>query len=339
MLHIGMDLSRMRVDGCVVDDRSEVMDRFRVSNDQGALESLPERYGTDVRAVVESMNGARFVFDTLTPLGWDVQIADAVLVKAMAPLTAKTDRIDAQVLADLSVRDLIPSIWIPPLRVRQGRERSRFRVSLVHHRVQLKNRIHATLITFGKHYTMSDLFGVNGREVLESWELPAPWGAHITVNLDLIDHFDRVIADHDKVIARYANDDPATRLLMTAPGIGTVLGYTISNEIGDIGRFATPQKLVSYTGLAPSVYHSANIDRRGPITRRGPKHLRWALIEATTHAQRHLAFRARHQRLKSKRNAKIARVDTARRLATAIWWMLTKREPFAPQGAGPLLTA
>ncbi len=48
-----------------------------------------------------------------------------------------------------------------------------------------------------------------------------------------------------------------TPLLMTAPGIGWVLGHTIGAEIGDIERFASPKKLVGYTALCPRVIQSA----------------------------------------------------------------------------------
>ena len=101
-----------------------------------------------MRAVIESMTGARFVHDQLELAGWDVEIADAVKVKGLAPLTCKTDRIEhARVLAELSWRDLIPAIWMPPPAVCGERELARFRMHLVKHRTALKNRIHATLLT------------------------------------------------------------------------------------------------------------------------------------------------------------------------------------------------
>ena len=84
--------------------------------------------------VIESMTGARFVHDTLESLGWAVEIADAAKVKGLAPLAAKTDRIDARVLALLSQRDLVPAIWLPDPRVREERELARFRLHLVKHR-------------------------------------------------------------------------------------------------------------------------------------------------------------------------------------------------------------
>jgi transposase len=59
------------------------------------------------------MTGARFVHDQLELRGWDVEIADAAKVKGIAPLVAKTDRIDARVLAELVRRDLVSEIWLP----------------------------------------------------------------------------------------------------------------------------------------------------------------------------------------------------------------------------------
>src|SRR3954462_1902392 len=61
------------------------------------------------------------------------------LVKGLAPLAAKTDRIDAWVLAELSRRELVPAICLPDPGVRAERERARWRLHLVRHRTALKN--------------------------------------------------------------------------------------------------------------------------------------------------------------------------------------------------------
>jgi transposase len=122
-----------------------------------------------------------------------------------------------------------------------------------------------------------------------------------------------------------------------------VLAYTIAAEIGDIARFGSPRKLAGYSGLCPRVYQSGESDRRGPLTKNGPRYLRWALIEATTHASRHPAYHDRYQRTKRRlgkqRGPKVAQVDLARRLAEAIWHMLTRDRPFAPAGATAPMTA
>jgi transposase len=110
MLHAGLDLSRRRLDVCLLSELGEVVDEIVAPPDADGLRYLTGKVargdGEPVRGVIESMTGARFVHDTLERLGWDVLIADAQKVKGLAPLACKTDRIDARVLAVLSHRDL-----------------------------------------------------------------------------------------------------------------------------------------------------------------------------------------------------------------------------------------
>jgi transposase len=173
MLHAGLDLSRRRLDVCLLSSNGESVAEFATPADADGLRALAGRVrGQRVRAVIESMNGARFVHDTLEEAGWEVLLADAKKVKGLAPLACKTDRIDARVLAELSWRDLVPAIWLPDPAIRRERELARFRLHLVRHRTTLKNRIHATLITFGHPCPVSDLFGLAGRELLDRWRSP-----------------------------------------------------------------------------------------------------------------------------------------------------------------------
>ena len=337
MLYAGMDLSRQRLDVHVLDEAGRTVEVTAVRPDSDALRTLASviaRHGQPVTGVIESMNGARFVHDTLERAGWDVEIADALKVKGLAPLAAKTDRIDARVLAELARRDLVPAIWLPDPDTREARERARFRLHLVRHRTALKNRIHATLIAFGHPLPVTDLFGTAGRELLERLDIPEPWATTLDTSLAHVDALERDIAACEAELRRRGADHPDIGLLMTIPGIAWVLGYTIAAEIGDITRFASPKKLVGYTGLCPYVHQSGGRDDRGPLAKNGPKYLRWALIEAATHAARHPAYQQRYERNKKRlgrqRGSKVARVDVARQLATAIWHMLTKREPFRP---------
>ena len=98
MLHAGLDLSRRRLDVCLVDDAGEMVEHSAAPPDADGLRQLVRRLqGVRVRAVIESMTGARFVHDTLEELGWEVLVADAQKVKGLAPLACKTDKIDARV--------------------------------------------------------------------------------------------------------------------------------------------------------------------------------------------------------------------------------------------------
>ena len=133
---------------------------------------------------------------------------------------------------------------------------------------------------------------------------------------------------------------------MSAPGIGWVTGFTIASEIGEITRFSSPVKLTGYTGLCPRVSQFGEVDRRGPISKHGPRYLRWGLMEAAIHASAHPLYTQRYQRTKRRlgrqRGAKVAQIELARKLTEAIWYMLTRNQPFmpfAPEGAISRLTA
>jgi len=337
MLYAGLDLSRQRLDVHVLDEDGRPVEVTAVRPDTDALRTLVAtvgRHGQEVTAAIESMNGARFVHDTLELAGWDVEIADAIKVKGLAPLAAKTDKIDARVLAELARRDLVPAIWLPDPAVRAERERARFRLHLVRHRTALKNRIHATLIAFGHPVPVSDLFGVAGRELLASLAIPEPWATTLERSLRFVDELDAQIDECEAELRAMGADHPYVELLRTVPGIGWVLGYTIASEVGDIGRFASLKKLTGYTGLCPIVRQSGGRDDRGPLAKNEPKYLRWALIEAATHAARHAQYADRYERTKKRlgrqRGSKVALVEIARELSTATWHMLTKNEPFAP---------
>ena len=347
MLHAGLDLSRRKIDICLLSESGEPVDELVVAPDADALRTLARRidevYREPVCAVIESMTGARLVHDTLEQEGWDVEIADAQKVKGLAPLACKTDKIDSRVLAVLSQRDLVPAIWLPDPRIREERELARFRLHLVKHKSALKNRVHSTLINFGKPCPVSDLFGVEGRQLLARLQVPEPWRGNVSASVELIDDLEGQIAAINRKLREGHADHPYIPLLMSAPGIGWVLAFTIAAEIGQVERFASPARLAGYTGLCPRVNQSGDKDRRGPLTKHGPTYLRWALLEATMHALKHPAYAERYQRNKRRlgkqRGAKVAQVDIARRLSHAIWHMLSRNQEFAPRGAAFRLAA
>ena len=348
MLHAGLDLSRRRLDYCLLDEDGERVEVGAASPDAGGLDGfarrVERRHGpVEVRAAIESMTGARFVHDSLERCGWEVAVADAIKVKGLAPLACKTDRIDAWVLAELCRRDLVPAIWLPDFQVRRERERARWRLHLVKHRSALKQRVHSALMTFGHACPVSDLFGAAGRRLLERLQFPDPWRSDVLAAVCLIDELDRQIAGIERELKQLGADHRYVGLLQSVPGIAWVLGYTIAAEIGDITRFPSPTKLAGYTGLCPKVRQSGSMDRRGHLAKNGPKYLRWALLEAATNAVKHPIYRDRYratkQRLGRQRGAKVAQIDIARRLTESIWHMLTRNQRFAPAGAARPLAA
>src|SRR5207247_3207875 len=211
MLYAGLDLSRKRLDYCLLGEGGESVEVGAAPPDGDGLGGFARqvelRHGpVDVLAAIESMNGARFVHDTLERCGWQVEVADAVKAKGLAPLACKTDRIDAWVLAELCRRELVPAIWLPDFEVRQERERARWRLHLVKHRSQLKQRVHSALIAFGHACPVSDLFGVAGRELLAQLDFPDPWRSDLLAALALIDDLDRQIAGIERELRALGAD-------------------------------------------------------------------------------------------------------------------------------------
>jgi hypothetical protein len=113
-----LDLSRKRLDFCLPDQAGKTVEAGAALPDADGLRGLAARlarFAEPVQAAMESMNGARFVHDQLEQAGWEVEIADAVKVKRLAPLARKTDRSDARVLAELARRELMPCASASPL--------------------------------------------------------------------------------------------------------------------------------------------------------------------------------------------------------------------------------
>jgi transposase len=271
MLYVGLDLSRKRLDWQALLPAGERLAIGAVPPDADGLTKLVRRLGdAEILAAIESMSGARFVHDQLELHGWDVRIADAVKVKGLAPLACKTDKIDCGVLAELARRDLVPELWLPDPAVRGERELARFRLHLVKHRSALKNRVHAILFQHGVPSPGSDLFGAGGRALLERLRLPEPWASTLAASLALIDVLAEQVAACERELHRLGAEHRYVPLLLSCPGIGWVLAFTIASEIGDIARFPTPRKLVGYTGPCPRVDQSGERDRRGPCARTGP---------------------------------------------------------------------
>ena len=131
---------------------------------------------------------------------------------------------------------------------------------------------------------------------------------------------------------------------MTVPGVSLISAATFVAVVGDVGRFATPKKLVSYVGLDPKVRQSGEAPaRHGQISKQGSSEARHMLCEAAWVVVRTPGpLRAFYERVRARRGAQIALVATARKLCVLFWHLLTReselrlRAPFAypPQAAG-----
>src|SRR5690242_21578571 len=113
---------------------------------------------------------------------------------------------------------------------------------------------------------------------------------------------------------------------MTIPGVDMVVALAMTAAIGTIDRFDSPEKLVSYLGLNPSVRQSGpGPAYHGRITKQGRGHARGMLVEAAWAAVRAPGpLRAFFLRVRGRRGQHVAAVATARKLAVVIWHLLPR---------------
>ena len=135
--------------------------------------------------------------ERLEAAGWTVEIADARRVKALAPLAAKTDKVDARVLAELVRRDLVPALWVPSLDERALKERLLRRMHLVRLRTSAKNRAHGVLSQFGVKLPLSRLRQADALELLERRGVPEVWRRSVAEAIAVVDLLDQRLAPLD----------------------------------------------------------------------------------------------------------------------------------------------
>jgi transposase len=342
MEFVGIDWAYRRAAWCAMGKAGEIRDEGFVPADEDGLAKLVLALGPRVSACVEMMSGAVWVRDRLQAAGWEVEVADARKVKAVAPLACKTDKVDARVLAELCRRDLVPAVWVPSLSDRELRERLNRRGHLVRLRTAAKNRVFGALSQWGLRIPLRVLRAGDAMALLERRGVPEVWRRSVAEALAVIDILDARIAPLEAELRPLVRADERVQLLTTVPGIGDHLALMIAAEIGDIARFATPRKLIGYAGLAPKVKQSGQSSRTGALSKAGSRSLRWAAIEAAQCAWRptnpwnrlYLDVKGRTGKSNPAKSA------VARKVLIAAWHVLARHEPFKPSrprgGADPV---
>ena len=201
------------------------------------------------------------------------------------------------------------------------------RYQVVRHRTRIKNEVHsilyAHLIPQCPH---ADLFERRGRAWLTRQPVPDDERAAIDRHVRELDRLAKTWRVLDREIAEGAIDDPAIKRLMTITGVNLTVAAGLVAAIGDIGRFSSPQKLVSYFGLNPRVRQSGlGAAHHGRISKVGRSHARAMLVEAAWAAAKAPGpLHAFFVRIRARRGHQIAAVAVARKLTVLCWHLLTK---------------
>jgi transposase len=280
----------------------------------------------------------------------------------------KTDVADAAWIAQLVAHGLVRPSFVPPKEIRELREVTRYRKSVIQDRSREAQRLHKTLESAGIKLAnvATDILGVSGRDMLQGLiagthdpdvlaelargrlrkKLPelrkalSGWFSptHRVLVGELLAHLEYL----DESIERLSNDIttmiapfvPAIDLLDTVPGVNRRTAEVLLAEIGpDMTRFPSPGNLASWAGLCPGNNESAG-KRFSGKTRKGSKWLRAALIESAQAAARtkgtYLA--SQYARIKGRHGHNKAIVAVAHSILVIAYHILQRREPYNELG-------
>jgi transposase len=279
--YVGIDLHRRRSVIVRLTPAGEVLETIRIDNDPVALSLELAKAGPDPEVVLEATYGWYWAADLLEACGARVHLAHPLGVKMFGYQRVKTDARDSTNLAELLRMGRLPEAWLAPPQVRELRELVRYRAKLVALRSGLKAQVHAVLAKQGVRVPMSDLFGVAGSRLLDELHLGRAYGLRVASLRSLINAYDQEITRLGREISSALAGDVGYLAIQAIPGVGPVLAAVFVAEIGDVGRFSGAPQLCSWAGLTPRHRESDTTVRRGPITKQGPRLVRWAAVEAT----------------------------------------------------------
>ncbi len=327
---IGLDVHRSFAQVAIL-EHGTVRDHGRFAMDREAVLEFCKELSRDDDVVLEATGNTAIIVRLLTPFVHRVVVANPLQVRAIAWAKVKTDKIDAAVLARLHAARFLPEVWIPPESVQAERRCIAERTQLVSQTTRLKNRVQSVLHANLIPREAGNLFTKKGRARLEQLAVPVDQKRLVLRHLDELDRLAAELLVIDKDLAQRALDQPNVKRLMTIGGVNSIVAASVLAAIGDITRFSSPEKLVSYLGLNPCVHQSGDHPAfHGHITKQGRGHARAMLVESVwSIAAAPGPLRAFFNRVSAKRGKQVAAVATARKLAVLIWHMLTKGEDYA----------
>ena len=336
MRYIGLDIHRDFAEVAVLEPGHPVRSWGRIVARPAELRAFAETLRADDAVALEVTINTWAIAHLLGEHAGRVVVSNPYRTRAIAEAKIKTDKVDAAVLAQLLAADYLPEVWQPDERTQMLRRLVGRRARLVQQRTRLRNGVHAVLhrnLVGGAPVT--DIFGVRGQAWLRALLLPADERSAIESALRLLESLETELHAADAELARLGRPDPAVAHLLTIPGVDAAVALGVLATIGDIGRFPTPQRLVSYLGLDPRVRQSGNQPAHtGHISKQGRAHARGLLTEAAWAAAKYPGpLHAFYARVRARRGPQIAAIATARKLTVLVWYLLTRDEDFAWAGA------
>ena len=323
--YVGLDIHKRFIHAAVMDKEGCIIFEERIPTEPKFMKRFLTKINKEAEIAIESCICWEHIFDYIDDAGYrNLHLANPSRIGLISTSDKKTDSHDAKVLANLVRTNLLPLSYAPTIEIRNQRRLTRFRASLGRIQAVIKNKIHAILIRNGIHNPYNNAFVSKSIEYLKTLELD--WADRIQMDeyIYLFEQIDVQKKKTEKTINDYVEHDYFAKLLTSIPGIASYSALMISAEIGDIRRFKSAKKLVSYAGLNPRVSQSGDTCHIGPISKKGDKHLRWILGQCANIAIMHDSTLSKfYHRLKKKKGHNKAITATARKMLCYIFTMLS----------------
>lgn len=286
-------------------------------------------------AVIEASCSYRWLYDMLSLLGQPV-VAHPSRLRAIVAGRAKTDKLDASLLASLLRGGLIPCSYVPPEAYQRLRDIVRWRCRLARQLAEAKTTLQGILARTNVHAPEKTLYGKRGRSFVAEHDFGPAHNMARDELLRRLAYFEGEVEAADRQLKTLAALFPQTAALTGIPGIGLYSALLIIAEIGEPERFSNGRQVGAYAGLTARVNQSGEHAYYGHITRQGSPWLRWILVQAAMKAVRKDPGLERfYTRLRKRSSKHIARVAAARKLASICWirLMAWRKQNVAAQAA------
>jgi transposase len=331
MIHVGIDLHFTNMVNSAQNDNGDVLVEQTLPATEQSLERFFAQFEQPVQAVVECTGFWYWVADWCQNNEIPLILAHAKMLKAISYAKVKTDKVDARTMADLLRAGLIPRAHMQMGPQRDLRELTRARLRMVQRRERLQSSLWNVAAKYNVNIHDFDS-GLRYPGKLGEWlkpQLPPVSYLEAELLLEQLLSLQQHIGRLEQAIEQQATFTPALERILPIPGIGLVTGWSILAEVGQIQRFPTDKKFVSYCRLAPGSNDSGGSRRHKSGNKDGNKYLRLAFGQAAVNACRHYApVRAYYHKIKRRSGKNIARTVVAKELAKIVWHILTTDEDY-----------
>jgi transposase len=317
MYYIGLDVHKKTISYCVKDGSGRIHAQGSIPATRLDLDRWMRTLPQPWTAAMEATVFTGWIYDHLLPHAAALKVAHPLMLRAIAAAKKKNDRIDAHKIADCLRCDFLPESYMASTQIRERRRTLRYRNLLVRQAVQMKNKIAVLLMEAGVSYNKQKLHKVGYFRELLATNPDIDEGLRPLLSLcrETVVRLEKT----EGALVRSLQRDPLlvarVERLMTIPAVGPITALTWALEVGDVARFSSIKKAISYCGLCGAEKSSANIIQRTPLSKQRNKHLQTILIEAAKMAPRNSPDLALvYDQEKRKGNANRATLAVARKM-------------------------